>query len=121
MIRFDRDDPKIVKRVEDIPSIAIGRALLRVSKINPVSPPLNTVVLVVLSFLRDRYEQWRDSHHVNCCDFFPEMLMLLQSGARRRAFEKLAIDKSGDMGWEYAADLLIVAAWHSFQASRDRK
>jgi hypothetical protein len=121
MIRFDQHQPRIIKCVEDIPSIAIGRALLRVSKVNPVSPPLNAVLLVVLTFLRDRYEQWRDSHHVNCCDFFPEVLTLLQSGANRRAFEKLAIDKSGDFGWEYAADLLIVAAWHSFQASRDRK
>lgn len=43
-------------------------------------------------------------------------LKLLQSDNKRRAFEKLAIDKSGEFGWEYASDLLIVAAWHSFQA-----
>lgn len=121
MIRFDQNQPRVIKRVEDIPAVAVGRALSRVSKINPASPPLNPVILVVLTFLRDRYELWRDSHHVNYCDFFPEVLQLLQSHSRRQAFEKIALSTVEPSGWECASDLLVVAAWHSFQASRDRK
>jgi len=60
MIRFDPDQPRVIRHVDDIPSTELARILLRVSRVNPASPPLNSGVLVILTFLRDRYEQWRD-------------------------------------------------------------
>ena len=119
MIRFDPEQPRVIKRIEDIAPMEVGRNLLRVSRVNPASPPLDAGVLAILTFLRERYEQWRDDQ-VNCCEFFPDVLEMLQSQRRRGEFETFVTRRLGRKGWELATDLLIVAAWHAFQSARDR-
>ncbi len=74
-------------------------------------------MLVILTFLRDRYEKWRDDR-VNCCDFFADVL--LQSKARRNEFECFVTRRLGANGWEHATDLLVAAAWHAYQTAKDR-